>query len=69
LTSQTGEGGGWGVGVVPPVPVPLLFFLQDRRDMNPKNIIIANAPVSILLMDVFCLRISFKIVAFVFKNN
>jgi hypothetical protein len=69
LTSQTGEGGGWGVGFVPPVPVPLLFFLQDRLHMNPKKINMANAPIRILLMDVYCLRISFKIVVFVFKNN
>jgi hypothetical protein len=69
LTSQTGEGGGWGVGVVPPVPVLLLFFLQDRMDMNPKKITMANAPIRILLMDEFCLRITFKIVVFVFKNN
>jgi hypothetical protein len=69
LTSQTGEGGGWGVGVVPPVPVLLLFFLQDRMDMNPRKITMANVPIRIVLMDVYCLRISFKIVVFVFKNN
>ena len=69
LTSQTGEGGGLGGGVVPPVPVPALFFLQDSMDINPRKNTKANGTIRILLIPENSFLISFKIVVFVFKNN
>jgi len=69
LTSNTGEGGGLGVGVVPHVPVPVLFFLQDCSTINPMENTKATVTIRILLIPAYCLLPSFKIVVFVFKNN
>ena len=67
LTSQTGEGGGLGVGVVPPLPLPVLFFLQDCNNINPMENTKANVTIRILLMLVYCFCISLKIVVLFLK--
>ena len=69
LASQRGEGGGLGVGGVPPPPDPVLFFLHDCSAINPSENTRANVTIRILLIALDCLGTSFKIVVFVFKNN
>jgi hypothetical protein len=69
LASQTGEGGGLGVGGVPPPPDPVLFFLHDCNAIHPSENTRANVTIRVLFIAVYCLRTAFKIVVFVFKNN
>ena len=71
FTSQTGVGGGLGVGVVPPPPVLVLFFLQDCKNINPRKTAMTNVTIRILLMQEYRLCVSFKIVVLFLKiiNN
>jgi hypothetical protein len=64
LASHTGEGG--GLGVVPPLPEPVLFFLQDCSTINPMENTKATVTIRILLIPAYFLLPSFKIVVFCF---
>lgn len=54
LISHTGDGGGLGGAVVPPVVEPLLFFLQDSSIKMNSVKKIARVNVDILFL-IFCL--------------